>query len=314
MRKLKKVLPVVLLVLGFMFAGASYYGYHLLLSRNDNAERMTHQIQPEVKSQQQLEKKNEQANFDTEQIQAVTPSEYAAAQLKYKDIVDRWGVGSLYIPNATIKTKILAGMSNENLMVATGTYYPDQRLGKGNYVLLAHNLVEGGGALSSLPNTKIGQVIYTTDFTDVYEYIATKNATVDQAEGKLLEVPSEKETALITLFRCEGSINTPSRALVQGKFNKSYPASLATDDVKIGLGLGVMEEVKAPDFKDESTSNNKGETKESKPIESKWEQDKPIYSFVEKLAILCFSIVNEHPIILSGGFLVLLLFLIRISK
>lgn len=312
-RKLKKVLPVLLLVFGLIFAGASFYGYRLLLSNEDNAEQMTHQIQSKKASQQRTKDKNEMANFNPDQIKPVSPSEYAAAQLKYEEIVNQWGIGSLYIPSANIQSKILAGMANENLMVATGTYYPDQKQGKGNYVLLAHNLVEGGGALGTLPSTRLGHIIYTTDFSIVYEYIASKNSTVDQTEGNLLEVPSDKETPLITLFRCEGGLNTPSRALVQGKFNKSYPAHLATEDVKIGLGLGVMKEVTSDTTdKDKEVSQSKDQNKKVKSDEFK--QEKPKYSLIEKIAIACFSIINQYPILLSLGFIGLLLVLIRFSK
>jgi sortase A len=239
-RKLIKALPLIFFLCGLCFAGACFVGYRQLLSSDDNAKQMTHQIQSKEKSQQQLNEKRKQANFDPNQIKPVTPSEYAAAQLKFEDIVNHYGIGSVFIPSSNIRSKILAGMSNQNLMVAVGTYYPDQELGKGNYVLLAHNLVEGGGALGSLPNTKLDHVIYATDFTNVYEYKAIKNETVNQANGQLLEKPSDNKPAIITLFRCEGGLNTVNRALVQGEFVRSYPADEASNDVKVGLGLGVM--------------------------------------------------------------------------
>ncbi|MFI3618849.1 class A sortase [Enterococcus avium] len=325
MRKLKKVLPTFLLVFGLLFAGASYYGYRLLLSNNDNAKQMTHQIQPEKEIQQQVNEKNKQANFDPDQIKPVEASEYASAQLKFTELVNQWGIGSVFIPSAGIQTKILSGMSNQNLMVATGTYYPDQKLGKGNFVLLAHNLVQGGGPLGNLPNTKIGHIIYATDFSRVYEYIVTKNSNVDHTEGELLDVPSDKEEALITLFRCEGNLNTPTRALVQGKYSKSYSAKDAPEDVKIGLGLGIIEESGIPVERVESSksiergsketsSKMNDETVNSKENENKFSQEKPRYSLSQRIAIRCFSIINSHPIVLSIGFLVLLLLLLHFAK
>lgn len=316
MRKLIKALPLIFFLGGLCFAGACFVGYRQLLSSDDNAKQMTHQIQSREKSQQQLNEKKKQANYDPNQIKPVTPKEYAAAQLKYEDIVNRYGIGSLFIPSSNIRTKILAGMSNQNLMVAVGTYYPDQKLGKGNYVLLAHNLVEGGGALGNLPNTKLDHVIYATDFTNVYEYKAIKNETVHQANGQLLEKPSDKESPIITLFRCEGAINTPNRALVQGEFIRSYSASQASSDVKVGLGLGVMT----------ANSKHQGATEQATPQQNtqkdhsdkaskkQFKQDKPTYSFLEKIAINCFSIVSEYPLYIGSGFLLILILLQRVSK
>ncbi len=305
-----KALPIFWLVCGLAFAGACFYGYRQLLSSGDNAEQMTHQIQSKKQSQQQLEEKNKKANFNTDQIKPVSPSEYAAAQLRYEEIVNQYGIGSLFIPSAGIQTKILAGMANENLMIAVGTYYPDQKLGKGNYVLLAHNLVEGGGALASLPSTKMNHVIYATDFTDVYEYKATKNSTVDQSNGQFLEKPSEKDLPIMTIFRCEGGLNTPSRALVQGEFVRSYPAKEATEAVKIGLGLGIMkaEPIGSMDQTEESTNQN------SNKSTKRFKQIKPKYSTIEKLAIACFSFINKYPIWIGSGFLFVLVILERFTK
>ena len=310
MRKLIKALPVLWFVFGLAFAGACFVGYRQLSSSNDNAaEQMTHQIQSKQESQQQLDKKNGLANFDPNQIKPVTPSEYAAAQLKYEDIVNQYGIGSLFIPSAGIQTKILAGMTNENLMVAVGTYYADQRLGKGNYVLLAHNLVEGGGVLNSLPNTKLNHVIYATDFANVYEYTATKNETVDQSEGQLIEKPSDEAPAIITLFRCEGGLNTPNRAVVQGEFVKSYPAKEATEAVKIGLGLGIMKE--KPNESTDQTIESYSKPTDNQQPRKQFKQKKPKYSLLEKLAIRCFSLINEFPVLISAGFLIILFVLQR---
>ncbi len=310
MKKLIRTLPIFWLVCGLAFAGACFYGYRQLLSSGDNAKQMTHQIQPEKQSRKHLEEKNKQANFDTDQIKPVTPSDYAAAQLRYEDIVNQYGIGSLFIPSASIQTKILAGMANENLMIAVGTYYPDQKLGSGNYVLLAHNLVEGGGALASLPNTKLNHVIYATDFTDVYEYKATKNSTVDQSSGQFLEKPSGKDLPIMTIFRCEGGLNTPSRALVQGEFVRSYPAKEATEAVKIGLGLGIMkaEPINSADQTEESTNQINNKSTE------RFKQIKPKYSTIAKLAIACFSFINKYPVWISLGFLFVLVVLERLSK
>lgn len=58
-----------------------------------------------------------------------------------------------------------------------------------------------------------------------------------QSAGELLEDSKSDEDALLTLIRCEGGLYTTNRAIVQGKFHKSYPADQASTQVKLGLGL-----------------------------------------------------------------------------
>lgn len=310
-KKVLKALPVLWLVSGIVLACGSYYGYHLMKNAGSNAEQMTHQIEPKKTSQKRIEQKSKEATYDTDQIKPVTPEEFAEAQLKYEKIVNQWGIGAIYIPSADIRTKILAGMDNQNLMVGVGTYYPDQQLGKGNYVVLAHNLVQGGGALGNLPKTALNQVFYATDFTNVYEYAARKNAVVNQSEGGLLEVPETDDHALMTLIRCEGGINTPDRAIVQGTFVKSYPADQAANEVKLGLGLieGRMTEIGQTSATAESSEQF---SKKEKQIHKK-KANQPIYSFWQRMCISAFAILSQSPVLIAIGFLVILSILIKVS-
>lgn len=55
-----------------------FYGYRQLLSSGDNAEQMTHQIQSKTKPAATRREK-QKANFNTDQMKPVSPSEYAAA-------------------------------------------------------------------------------------------------------------------------------------------------------------------------------------------------------------------------------------------
>lgn len=312
MKKAWKALPILWLVSGIVLACGSYYGYHLMKNADSNAEQMTHQIEPKKTSQKRIEQKSKEATYDTDQIKPVTPEEFTDAQLKYEKIVNQWGIGAIYIPSADIRIKILAGMDNQNLMVGVGTYYPNQQLGKGNYVVLAHNLVQGGGALGNLPKTALNQIFYATDFTTVYEYAARKNAVVNQSEGELLEVPETDDQALMTLIRCEGGINTPNRAIVQGTFVKSYPADQATTEVKLGLGLieGQMIEVGQTSVTAESSEQF---SKKEKQIHKK-KANQSIYSIWQRMCISAFAILSQSPVLLAIGYLVILLILIKVSS
>lgn len=311
MTKLWRNLPFLWIAFGVLLSCASYYGYQLLLDANGNAEQMPHSIESKKSSQRKRKKKFEEATYCPRQIKPVTPAAYAKAQLHYVEIVNQWGVGSLFIPSADIHSKILAGIDNQNLMVGVGTYYKAQQLGQGNVVLLAHNLVQGGGVLGNLRKTGLQQVFYLTDFTDVFEYVAEKNEVVDESRGELMDIPKVGESAIVTLIRCEGDINTPNRAIVQGKFLKKYPASEATEEVKLGLGL-----TEAQWISKEASSDQQSTIQEStipmtkEPIEK---TKKPIYSTLQVLCIYLYTVLNEAPIIVGIGYLAGLLALTHIA-
>lgn len=314
MKKTLKALPILWLVLGIVFASGGYYGYQLMKTANSNAKRMTHQIEPRKTSQQRIREKTNDATFNEDQITPVTPEAFAQAQLNYEKITNQWGIGALYIPSAGIQTKILAGMNNQNLMVGVGTYSPNQQLGKGNYILLAHNLVQGGGALGNLPKTSVNQVFYATDFTSVFEYVARKNAVVHQSQGDLLDPPETENEALMTLIRCEGGLNTPNRAIVQGTFLKSYPADQA--DINVQRGLGLVE----AHVKEETSDNQPKGSKESfiraneQRKKSKTSQKhQSFYSPFQQVCILMFQFLSGTPIALATGYLVLLSLLLKLA-
>ncbi len=310
-KKLWRNLPFLWLAFGLLLSCASYYGYHLLLDANENAKQIPHSIESKKSSQKRREKKLEEATYCPRQIKPVTPVAYAKAQLHYVEIVNQWGVGSLFIPSADIHSKILAGIDNQNLMVGVGMYYKDQQLGKGNVVLMAHNLVQGGGVLGNLHKTGLQQVFYLTDFTDVFEYVAEKNEVVDECSVELMDIPDVREPAIVTLIRCEGGMNTPNRAIVQGKFLKKYPASEATKEVKIGLGLTEAQWISEKVSSDQQSAIQESTIQTAKEPTEKTR--KPIYSTLQVLCIYLYTVLNEAPIIVGIGYLAGLLALTHIA-
>lgn len=296
-----------------MISCASYYGYHLLLQANDQAEQIKQPIDLKQSNRDKQKKKLQKATYCPRQIKPVTPAAYAKAQLRYAEIVNQWGVGALYIPSADIHSKILAGIDNQNLMVGVGTYYQNQQLGKGNYVLLAHNLVQSGGSLGNLPKTTLQQIFYLTDFTKFYEYVAIKNDVVDQSRGDLMAIPTDDQTPIVTLIRCEGGLNTPKRAVVQGEFLKEYPASEASKEVKLGLGL-----IEGRWINDEKISNQQRANASEEPTirirtHSVETSNEPIYSLFQVACIYLFTILNEVPIVIGIGYLTGLLALSHVA-
>ncbi|EGP5080264.1 class A sortase [Enterococcus faecium] len=310
---------IIWILFGFFIVGSTAYGYFLLQKPDNRSQSLRSPIQQEEQVEKKQESKNAKASFNPLLIQPVHAEEFAEAQLHYEDIVNQWGIGAVYIPSSSIQTKILAGMSNENLMVGVGTYRAEQRLGKGNYVLLAHNLVQGGGSLKNLRQTSEGSLIYATDFANIYEYRVIKNQVVNQSEGEILDESKAEETPLITFIRCEGGLNTTQRAVVQGTFVSSYPASEADNELKEKLGLvSVVQDQKQVDniivsnsmdtvsnhdiTSDEHTNQSVKKSKEMNALK----EEKEVYSSFEKYCIWLVKECNDIYVLITASVVYLL--------
>lgn len=323
-KKIIKALPLLWLLSSLILAICGFYGYTVLLRPENTikqAQQITHPIQSEKEIKEIQQTTIGKATYNENQIQPVTPTDYAEAQLSYEALVNQWGIGSLYIPSSGIYSKILAGMSNDNLMIGLGTYYPNQLLGKGNYVLMAHNLVQGGGVLRNLPQSSVGSTIYATDFSKIYEYEITTNKIVNQSEGKLLDIPQEGDSPLMTIFRCEGGLHTANRALIQARYVRSYSAENGSHDIKQALGLETTRNktVNKQRLNDQqATSTNRTEAakesitpdkdtkkaKQTNKIEWRFTEKKAIYSNFQVFSILIFQLANAYPILIGLVFLV----------
>ncbi|WP_429962843.1 class C sortase [Enterococcus sp. AZ072] len=164
-----------------------------------------------------------QATYEEKQIASVKISDYAKAKSAIQTTTNNWGVGKIVIPKVSIDLPILAGLANENLLSGAATYRLDQQLGRGNYVLLAHNIFDKDVLLHRIQNLKKGDLIYTTDFKDIYVYEVSINKIIEETEVDYVEKNPANNRALLTLLRCEGDIGTIYRRLVQGNLKSILP-------------------------------------------------------------------------------------------
>ncbi|MEX1447591.1 class A sortase [Enterococcus sp. C76] len=317
MKKILKFFSIIWLLLGFSIVGSTIYGYYLLQKNDNRSSVLSFPIQNEKQVEENQQAKITDSLFDPESIQPVHAKDFANAQLHYEEIINQWGIGSIYIPSSIVQTKILSGMSNDNLMVGVGTYRSEQRLGKGNYVLLAHNLTQGGGVLNNIRQTAIGSLIYATDFSKIYEYRVTMNQVVNQSAGEVLNEPKENEKPLITLIRCEGGLNTDKRAVVQGELISSYSASEANNDLKERLGLISVVKDQEESVKSSNTTesnlnkhqtNSNKHTNPSANINEKnrvLKESQDVYSSFQRYCIWLVKELNNIGVLLLFSFIYL---------
>ncbi|WP_341301557.1 class A sortase [Lysinibacillus sp. FSL H8-0500] len=170
-----------------------------------------------------IEKNNEaQADFEFDDVQSLSIAEVLQAQVKASNMPV---IGSIIVPNVEMQLPILKGVGNAVLAAGAGTMKPDQQLGQGNYALAGHYFENKDILFSPLYKAQVGDRIYVTDMTDVYEYqLATKKIIAATDIYILNDIPDQ---TLLTLITCaeKGS----KRLAIQANFVQSFPLENAQD-------------------------------------------------------------------------------------
>jgi LPXTG-site transpeptidase (sortase) family protein len=184
-------------------------------------------------------------SYNENKIASVNVTDFAESKKNQLYTVNDSGIGKIYIPKEDVNLPILAGISQTNLMTGASTYRQDQRLGIGNYVLLAHNIYNVNTnknvdiLFNRISNLVQGDKIYATDFQNIFEYRVTKNEVIKDTQVDV--VNSEvKGTPILTLIRCEGNVGTVYRRLVQGCLTKT---TLLNDSSSKMMNLSMIGDV-----------------------------------------------------------------------
>ncbi|WP_270744813.1 class C sortase [Lactococcus petauri] len=216
---------VVMLVIMISILGFAIYGYFRMQTQSSLPNI-------NVGKQHELSAYNPdkilKADYDESKIASVNVTNFAESRKNLQQTVNDNGIGKLYIPKEEVNLPILAGISQTNLMTGASTYRQGQKLGKGNYVLLAHNIYNVNTnknvdvLFNRISNLVKGDKIYATDFQNVYEYQVIKNEVIKDTQVDVVN-SDVKGTPILTLIRCEGNVGTIYRRLVQGRLTKTSP-------------------------------------------------------------------------------------------
>ena len=210
-----KIMFALLLIGTIAVLGFAIYGF-IRMQEQPSLGQMNIGVHGEAREQNLFRIMH--ANYEERQIASVNIANYSEAVSLTWDTVNDWGIGKIIMPESGIELPILAGIENINLLTGGATYCINQRLGRGNYVLLAHSVYGNQTVLfQPLYFTRIGEYIFATDFENVYTYQVFLNRVVLDTEVHFIEDIEEGETPIITLLRCEGGIGTRYRRVVQGE-------------------------------------------------------------------------------------------------
>ena len=181
-----------------------------------------HQVTPE---QIKKNEKQEDVSFDFKDVvsldlETVVSSRFIGYQTAYT-------IGGIAMPEIGLNLPILKGVDNYSLIVGAGTMKEDQKMGKGNYALASHNMLERNLLFGALVNAQIGQTIYLTDLENIYVYTVTYKEYVEPTRTDLIE--DHKNKTEVTLVTCDAT--GANRLIVQGEFVKKVKNKDATNDM-----------------------------------------------------------------------------------
>ncbi len=210
MNKLRLSLLTCMLIIGLLF---------IFINPIQNAiiAHLSNQLNTTDYSTKDIEKNNKaDADFEFEDVQSLSIAEVLKAQTKANKMPV---IGSIAVPSVNMQLPIVKGVGNAALAVGAGTMKPNQKLGQGNYALAGHYFEEKDILFSPLYKASIGDTIYLTDLTNIYEYKLTIKKIIAATDVYVIDdIPNK--TAL-TLITCADK--GTKRLAIQADFIEQYP-------------------------------------------------------------------------------------------
>jgi len=210
MNKLKLPLIISILIVGLLL---------IFINPIQNAiiAHLSHQLNTTEISAEEIEKNNQtDADYIFEDVQSLSIAEVLKAQTKANKMPV---IGSIAVPNVDMQLPIVKGVGNAALAVGAGTMKPNQNLGQGNYALAGHYFEEKDILFSPLYKASIGDSVYITDLTNIYEYQLTTKKVIAATDVYVIDDIPDK--TVLTLITCAD--NGTKRLAIQADFIQQYP-------------------------------------------------------------------------------------------
>ncbi len=233
--KIKKLIAYFSLSLAFILIISGATGYLIMGSEGD-PESAIKLVEKELsKSAHARQKRINQANYD-EEVDFARGAEIAEAKKNYHSTIEKYGIGSIYMPKANISVPILAGTSEWNLFNGVATARANQELGEGLFIGLSHNLINDT-LLKNIDQMNPGDYIYASDFEDVYTYKVIDQEVVHETNKNYFVEPAEDERGRMLVYRCEGGYGTAYRRVLYSEFVSKEPVYKTEDNILKGLNI-----------------------------------------------------------------------------
>lgn len=232
---IRRFIRMIAIGFALFLLSSGIYGYIFMGQEPDmstSVQSVQSSMMADVNARQE---RIESADFDND-VDFATGADIAKARQAFHSSVEDYGIGSIYIPSSEISVPLLVGTSEWNLFNGVATGKSDQELGEELFVGLSHNVI-GDTLLKRIDQMVANDLIYVTDFSDVYLYRTLVQEVVHESDTTYFEKPAEDDPAKLLMYRCEGETGTEWRRVVYAEYVGKNPLSEIPDDILAGLGV-----------------------------------------------------------------------------
>lgn len=110
-------------------------------------------------------------------------------------------LGAITIPDLHVNLPILRGVSDYAILMGAGTMKKDQQMGKGNYALTSHHMLDKEVLFGPIIDAKKDLSIFITDLDYVYEYKVVNTEYIKATDVHVIEDRDGKVE--LTLITCD---------------------------------------------------------------------------------------------------------------
>lgn len=110
-------------------------------------------------------------------------------------------LGGINIPELQINLPILRGVSDYAILMGAGTMKKDQEMGKGNYALTSHHMLDQDVLFGPIIHAKKNMSVYLTDLENVYEYKVKEMKYIQATDVHVIEDHGDQSE--LTLITCD---------------------------------------------------------------------------------------------------------------
>ncbi len=233
--KLAIIMPLLMLLVGLSCIGYYFYDCYTTnesILATSAAVHAKEQLQdPNKKSKCPPDK----VTYDPSGVDQISPEAIRRIAEKmtnpyYREAVKANAIGALSIPDSGLQVTILKGLSEVNLVSGAGTFWEEQKMGKGNYPLASHNVNNEDLLLGPLFRTKPGMKAYLTDYQKIYIYKIKSVALYSPSRSDLVDLYKPRPT--LTLITCGSFNDTSERCVGIGYLLDTIDYESASSDIK----------------------------------------------------------------------------------
>lgn len=217
-QRLFNLLATILLVLGVLVIFKTPL-QNWLVSMGSDDLAVTSVDASTIKENQQKE-----ASFDFEEVEMLDFETVALAQFNSDQINV---LGGMSIPSVGLNLPIGKGTSPYTVALTAGTMKEEQVMGEGNYALAGHHMKDPDLLFSPLYRVEIGDAVYLTDLTHIYEYQISEQREIEATDVHVIENASGKTQ--LTLITCHA--NGITRMLTVADFVDKIPVEDASAEM-----------------------------------------------------------------------------------